>query len=144
MQKENKESKRKVWLSWVVWILIILILSRFMSGEQKVSAAVAEDGLSFKTESGYASELKWDEISAIELQENFAWGTLVEGTDNSKEKSGTWRSDALGEYELIANAKVADCIVCFLDSGRIMVFNFESAESTESLFTAIQEKLAQP
>lgn len=141
IQKEKKENKRKIWLSWIVWIVVILILSRSMSGEQKVAVTVEADGLSFQTESGYTSELKWDDISAIELREELSYGTLVEGTDNSKEKSGIWNNEAFGEYELIANAKVASCIVCFTESGRILVFNYESEESTSSLLTAIQEKL---
>lgn len=141
IQKEKKENKRKIWLSWIVWIVVILILSRSMSGEQKVAVTVEADGLSFQTESGYTSELKWDDISAIELREELSYGTLVEGTDNSKEKSGIWNNKAFGEYELIANAKVASCIVCFTESGRILVFNYESEESTSSLLTAIQEKL---
>lgn len=142
IQKEKKENKRKIWLSWIVWIVVILILSRSMSGEQKVAVTVEADGLSFQTESGYTSELKWDDISAIELREELSYGTLVEGTDNSKEKSGIWNNAAFGEYELIANAKVASCIVCFTETGRILVFNYESEESTSSLLTAIQEKLA--
>lgn len=143
IQKEKKENKRKVWLSWIVWIVVILILSRSLSGEQKVAVTVEADGLSFQTESGYTSELKWDDISTIELREGFAYGTLAEGTDNSKEKSGIWYNETFGEYELIANAKVANCIVCFTESGRVMVFNYESEESTRSLLTAIQEKIAQ-
>lgn len=145
MQKaknENpKENKVKVWVSWIAWVIIILILSRTMSGEQKVSTTVEADGITFQADSGYTAELQWDEISDIEVVEDFPYGTLVEGTDNSKEKSGIWNNDLFGEYELIANAKVSSCIVCTTNSGRTVVFNYESEESTESLLKALQEKI---
>lgn len=141
-EKENKGNKRKTWISWIVWVIVILILSRTMNGEQKVAVTVEADGLSFKTASGYTSELKWEDISSLELKENLSYGTLVEGTDNSKEKSGIWTNDLFGEYELIANARVTNSIVCVTDSGRVLVFNFESVESTASLLAAIQDKLA--
>lgn len=141
--KQAKENKRKTWISWIVWVIVILILSRTMGGQQKVSVSVNTDGLAFRTDSGYTSELKWDEVASLELQETLPDGTLVEGTDTRKEKSGIWTNDTFGEYELIVNAKVTNCIVCRTTSGRVMVFNFESEESTKSLLTAMEEKLAQ-
>lgn len=136
-----KEKNSRMWASWIIWAVVILALSRFMAGEQQVSVAVGTEGLSFKTESGYTSQLGWDDISALEVRADFAYGTLVEGTDTDKEKSGIWTNDALGEYELIAEAKISACIICSTRSGRVVAFNFESEESTRSLYEAIQEKI---
>lgn len=136
-----KPDKKKVWISWVVWLAVILILARTMKGEKSVGVTVEPDGLSFETDSGYASQLKWDEIQSLELKENISYGTLVDGVDSSKEKSGTWSSEEFGEYELFSNAKLQRCIVCRRESGQVIAFNFESEESTKSLYDAILEEL---
>lgn len=136
-----KPDKKKVWISWVVWLAVILILARTMKGEKSVGVTVEPDGLSFETDSGYASQLKWDEIQSLELKENISYGTLVDGVDSSKEKSGTWSSEEFGEYELFSNAKLQRCIVCRRESGQVIAFNFESEESTKSLYDAILEEV---
>lgn len=136
-----KLDKKKVWVSWAVWLVVILILARYWNGEKIVGVTVEADGLSFEADSGYTSQLKWDEIQSLELREDFSYGTPVEGTDSNKEKSGIWNNGELGEYELFSNAKLGCCIVCKRESGRAIVFNFESDESTRSLYDAILKRI---
>ena len=132
-----KLDRKKFWISWAVWAVVILILSRFMGSEKVVGVTVESDGLSFETDSGYASQLKWDEIQSLELRESLSYGTLVEGADDGREKSGIWNSEEFGEYELFSNAKLNRCIVCRRENGQVIAFNFESEESTKSLYDAI-------
>ena len=136
-----KLDRKKFWISWAVWAVVILILSRFMGSERVVGVTVESDGLSFETDSGYASQLKWDEIQSLELRESLSYGTLVEGVDGSREKSGIWNSEEFGEYELFSNAKLNRCIVCRRETGQVIAFNFESEESTKSLYDAIQARI---
>lgn len=132
-----KADKKKVWISWAVWLVIILILAKLMGGEKAVGVTVEENGLSFETDSGYTSELLWDDIDSLALREDFSCGTLVEGVDSSKEKSGIWTCSEFGEYELFANAKLECWIVCVRKTGQVIVFNYESEESTKSLYDAV-------
>lgn len=138
-----KLDKKKAWISWVVWLAVILILARTMKGEKIVGVTMESDGLSFETDSGYASQIKWDEIQSLELRENLSYGTLVEGVDGNKEKSGIWNSEEFGEYELFSNAKLQRCIICKRESGQVIAFNFESEESTKSLYDAILKELSE-
>ena len=136
-----KLDRKKVWISWAVWLVIILILARTMKGEKIVGVTVETDGLSFETDSGDAAQLKWDDIQSIELRENLSYGVLVEGVDGSKEKSGIWSSEEFGEYELFANARLKSCIICHREPGQTIIFNYESEESTKSLYDAILKEL---
>lgn len=136
-----KTDRKRVWISWAVWAVVILILSRFMGSEKAVGVNVESDGLSFETDSGYASQLKWDDIQSLELRESLSCGTLVEGVNSRKEKSGVWSSEEFGEYELFSNAKLSSCIVCQRKTGQVIAFNFESEESTRSLYDAILRRI---
>lgn len=121
--------------------MIILILAKVMNGSSVTAVTVEDDGLSFAAESGYTSSLKWDEVKNVELRSEVDYGTLVDGSDTSKEKSGRWTNDEFGEYELFVSPKISTCIVCTLQSDRTIVLNYESEESTESFYQAILEKL---
>lgn len=136
-----KQERKRIWISWALWLAVILVLAQFMRREVVLTVTAQEEGLSFLTASGYAAVLEWEEIASVQLKESFPLGTLVEGTDNKKEKSGIWRNEECGEYELIMDAGVESCIVCTKHSGGVIVFNFESAASTQSLYEAIVEKL---
>lgn len=121
--------------------MIILILAKVMNGSSVTSVTVEENGLSFAAESGYTSSLKWDEVKSVEMRDALDYGTLVDGSDTSKEKSGLWTNDEFGEYELFVSPKISTCIVCTLQTDRVIVINYESEESTDSFYQAILEKL---
>lgn len=121
--------------------MIILILAKVMNGSSVTAVTVEDDGLSFAAESGYTSSLNWDEVENVELRSELDYGTLVDGSDTSKEKSGLWTNDEFGEYELFVSPKISTCIVCTLQSDRVIVLNFESEDSTNSFYEAILVKL---
>lgn len=136
-----KMDKRKTWISWAAWLVIILILAKVMNSGSVTAVTVEENGLSFAAESGYTSSLKWDEVKSVEKRDVLDYGTLVEGSDTAKEKSGIWNNEEFGNYELFVSPKISGCIVCTLQSDQVIVLNYESEESTDSFYEAILEKL---
>lgn len=141
MNQGTKKEKNPAWLSWGVWVVVILVLSQFMGNQSSVSVALAEESLTLTAASGYTAQLLWEDIASVELRDAFDCGTPVDGTDGDKEKSGVWQNDELGEYQLFFNTKLSSCIICLTKAGDPIVFNFESEESTESLYNAILEWL---
>lgn len=135
-----KAERNKYWISLGLWVAFIVILSGFIGNKQGVALSIQEDGLYFTTESGRTAELKWTDMQSVEIKADFPYGTLVEGTDDGKEKSGKWVNEEYGEYELYANASLSDCIVCRTVQNRIVAFNYESETSTHSLYDAIMQK----
>lgn len=138
----KKQDKKRIWISWILWIAVILILARVMGGgSQVIAVTIEEDGLSLLSEAGTDFRFGWEEVKDLELREEWDYGTKVEGVDNGEEKSGTWENTELGEYMLLVNADIRSVILCGMENGENLVFNFESEESTASLYRAMLEKL---
>lgn len=141
MDEAAKNDRKKAWISWIIWLGVILALANVMGTGTVDSTTMDAEGLYFESASGYTSAIKWSDIQSAELRSCPDFGTLVEGTDDAPEKSGVWKNDAFGEYELFVSTKIENCIVCTTKDSRTVVFNFESAESTVSLYEAILKQL---
>ena len=128
-------------MSWVIWAAVILLLSQMMGGESASLLSLKADGLVFESTSGLSSAVSWTEIRSVEVRQAADYGAVVQGTDNSKEKSGIWKNAEFGEYELFVNPGIKTCIVCFTNADQVIVFNFESADSTMSLYEVIVRKM---
>lgn len=143
----EKTDRQKVWVSrfsWILWIAVIFLLAQVMGkGSTVITVTIEEDGLSIASEEGNGFRLKWEEVQSLELRDEWDYGTLVEGTDNGKEKSGIWENAETGEYELFVSDKIQSVIYCTLDEGEPLVFNYESEKTTASLYDAMLEKMAE-
>lgn len=128
-------------MSWVIWAAVILLLSQTMGGGSVSLLSLKADGLAFESTSGLSSAVSWTEIRSAEVRQEADYGAVVQGTDNSKEKSGIWKNAEFGEYELFVNPGIKTCIVCFTNADQVIVFNFESADSTMSLYEVIVRKM---
>lgn len=141
MNKKVKTDSKGTWISWIIWLAIIIGLANIMGTGAVDTTAMGADGLYFKSASGYTSSIKWEDIQSVEVSKCPEFGTLVKGTDEDSEKSGKWINDKFGEYELFVSTKIENCIICMTKDNRIVVFNFESEESTVSLYDAILKKM---
>lgn len=141
MNEAAKNDRKKAWISWIIWLGVILVLANVMGTGTVDSTTMDAEGLYFESASGYTSAVKWVDIESVEVRSCPDFGTLVEGTDDAPEKSGVWKNDVFGEYELFVSTKIENCIVCITKDSRTVVFNFESAESTVSLYEAILKQL---
>ena len=65
-------------------------------------------------------------------------GELIEGSENKRVYSGTYRNDAFGEYQLHVQIKLHDYIVVRNADG-VIVFNLESDETTKELHRYLNE-----
>lgn len=139
MKKDKDQIKS--WLSWAVWIIVIVILSRFMGGGLAVNVTMDADRLYLETKSGYVSQIMWEDIQSVELTDDVRYGVVIDGENGAKEKSGVWRNDEFGEYELCISTKFSKYIVCVSQSGHVIVFNYESEASTNSLYDAMMKKI---
>lgn len=124
----------------IMGIAVFAVLSIFMKPIRTTSCAAEEGSLSVTGRSGYALSIRYDEITDIEYRAEMDYGTLVDGVDDGKEKSGLWENDELGQYRLCVNTKVTPCIVLRTD-GEIMAINFESEASTLALYDALLEQM---
>lgn len=131
---------RLFWKTIVIWIIVIAILSMVMQPHRTVSTEGFDGRLEVQSNSGYTIDIDYENVEKIELRENLDYGRMLDGTDQSKEKSGLWENEEFGEYRLCVNAKIDLCIALETPSG-VFVVNYESAKSTESLYEAILKQL---
>lgn len=126
--------------SFVIFIAVILLLSLFMKKTETVSISIGDDDMVVEAVSGFSTQILWDEVTAVETRDALELGTLVEGTDEGDEQSGTWENDEFGTYTLCTDATISCYLVFYTQSG-VVVINFESAETTQSLCEAIVQDI---
>ena len=130
-----------VWHTTLIWLVVIVVMGFFLRPNRAVQVQVDDEGLVLTSASGYTINVRYDEIGGAEYREDFDYGSPIDGTDDNQEKSGLWENSELGRYRMCVNAKVAPCIVLTTDEG-VLVINYESAKSTQSLYNALLERIA--
>jgi hypothetical protein len=133
--------KRKVFIYMIAWIAVVAVLSLGMKPVRNTDCEVFDGGLLVTGQSGYELSVDFASIEAVEYRAEIDYGNLMEGIDNSKEKSGKWENDELKDYCMCVNAKVESCIILYM-SEQTIVINYESEDSTKALYDAICEVIA--
>jgi hypothetical protein len=133
--------KRKVLIYMVSWIAVVAVLSLCMKPVRNTDCEVFDGGFLMTGKSGYELSVDFASIETVEYRAEIDYGNLIEGIDNSKEKSGKWENDELEDYCMCVNAKVESCIILHM-SEQTIVINYESEDSTKALYNAICEIIA--
>jgi len=141
------EAFKKSQRSWMISAVIIIAVALFMgfgrgkgavdfsSSDESISLSAGEEGQK------YTLTVRYDETKSFTFVEDLDLGTMVEGQDTDKYKTGTWENDSYGTYLLCANGDVKCYVVAEMTDGTYKVFNYESADTTENLAPALQEEL---
>ena len=130
-----------MWKTTVLWILTIAVLSIFLHPHKTVGTTTNEKGITFQSASGYEVEVCFDQVENLQLVDEFDYGTLVDGTENRKEKSGIFQNASFGQYRLCVNTKIPKSII-IRTANDICVVNYESEKSTEELYEAMSQVCA--
>ena len=123
----------------VLWIVVIAVLSFFMKPIPGTSCKAQDGSLLVTARSGYSLTVVYDELTSAEYRELMDFGTMVDGVDDRREKSGIWHSDELGSYQLCVNPKVTPCLI-LRTADEVFVINFESKDATKALYDAIRKQ----
>lgn len=122
------------------WIAVFAVLSIFMKPVRSTSCAAQEGRILVTGRSGYELPVVYEKVTVIEYRGEIDYGTMIDGADDGKEKSGRWENDEFGQYLLCVNAKVEPCIVLHTEE-QTMVINYESEQSTRALYDALVEQI---
>lgn len=82
------------------------------------------------------------EIASIELREAFEPGIAVNGDKKNHIRYGLWHNEELGDYRLFASDKIDVVIVLRTTNDEVLVFNYESADTTRSFYDTYPAFLA--
>lgn len=123
----------------MICLLLVAVLTVLINPRSPVSMEALDEELVVQGSSGGAVRITYSEIQYAELRESLDYGVVVRGEDGKRERSGIWKNEEFGEYQLCVDAKIKSCIVLHMKSG-IQVVNIESDQSTASLYDAILKR----
>lgn len=91
----------------------------------------------------YSMAVPYDIISSTELVTLPEAGEKVaDGFDDDIIRTGVWTNSVWGEYYIVADLDVSNCIVLHLNDERIFVFSCKNEEKTAEYFNTLQTYLA--
>lgn len=92
-----------------------------------------------------ASDLDWSipysQISHMEIRDLPDVGSMTEGIDRKGLQCGIWHNALWDTYTLCISPRISRCIVLTMSDSSTFVFNYESEESTGSLYQMFAELL---
>lgn len=118
---------------WLVLVLIIFGVITFFRGNSSMSLDFDGNAITVTAPEKFIYSVPFENISDIEFIEEFDSGIIVNGNKNRNFLWGIWENDTLGQYTLCAYKKIDSAILVKETSGNILVFNYESEETTVSL-----------
>jgi hypothetical protein len=136
-QGVTQKAVRILGICFLVGIVIYLLVTKNNEG---ISFAVKDDHLSLLYSSGDSFDIGYKDILSVTETQDLVLGQYVSGTQTKTYKFGVWENSEFGEYNLCIYASVESYIVV-KTSNDIFVFNFESADATDSFYKAFLELL---
>lgn len=138
MRKRSKKNLNYYLPAILIAAVIIFTLIRGGSG---MDMDFGDDTLVVSSPEEFSFSVDYDEISSTELVDFTDSGTMLSGGENSSYAWGVWENDAWGEYSMCVIKKLDTAILITTQDGERMVFNYESDDTTASLFQAFNEML---
>ncbi|MCD7745007.1 MAG: hypothetical protein LUI13_06985 [Lachnospiraceae bacterium] len=131
--------------NYSILIFLIIVLGYLIFFRNSLSESVyiepGEDSILINSYTEDEITISYADITRMELCDEVDFGTLSEGTDDRRVRSGLWKNDAWGEYYLFALKKVKGDYILLETDETVVVFNYESAEVTQNFYSAFQEYL---
>jgi hypothetical protein len=111
-----------------------------MKKPEGISVAVKDDHLSLVYSTGDSFDIRYKDILSVVETQDLDPGIYISGIETKKYKFGVWDNNEFRKYNLCIYANVERYIVV-KTSTDIFVFNFESADATDSFYKTFLELL---
>ncbi|MCD7956414.1 MAG: hypothetical protein LUG93_11840 [Lachnospiraceae bacterium] len=119
----------------VVLVAVFYALGIFRSATVKVEIEDEVFSVYYKDE--IVIQFAKDEIQSAELVYTFTEGEASDVISEEKYTVGTWENDEWGLYTVCVKQSINSYIVVTTEEEEVFVFNYESADSTESMCEAL-------
>lgn len=119
-------------ISAIAFFALAIGLS-FIDSADDVSVSFEQDAVIVSSKS-YKMTVGYHEIENAELTAIANSGEKISGSDNMTLRTGTWKNETWGEYNICADLDCTKCIVLHLTDGSTYVFSRLSNKETESLY----------
>lgn len=135
------DSKKNTIINILIFVVFLVFLSTIRSGSN-TAISFGETGMTLGGPKGFTLTVEYEQIESLELVENRGLGAPVSGSENRKCRWGEWENETWGRYTLCALKKLDNAVCLTTLDGQVVVFNYEDAETTESILQMIQDLLA--
>ena len=145
VEKEMKRAKRSGWRDVIFCIVLVVIILVFFEGKNSIKPYIQEDTFTINGLEEDTITFRYEDLDSIELRPEldlFDFGEKIEGTEQRKCMSGTYRNSEFGEYKLFVATNVSQYLVLHLSDGSVVVFSSENEETVTAMYNFLQEKSA--
>lgn len=131
----------KTLLTLVIVAVVFLVVSDLFGGFS-IGVSFGEDSMTLDAPKDYTITAEYDRIQSLELIDlPEDHGAILSGDENRSFSWGERDSEALGRYTLCIANKIDVAILVTMTDGEKLVFNYESAKTTESMLDMLSQLL---
>lgn len=151
--------QRRLSVLFLVAIVAALILFSQGTGSEAVYVEAQDEALLLQAGEEELT-IPYEDISGVTLTDHWETGSLVNGEETANARSGVWSNDGAGLYALFALTDIDHVIVLETEGTTLQisglpkaqdqdlflgtaVFNYESEETTDSIFDALEQLMIQ-
>ncbi|MCD7835009.1 MAG: hypothetical protein LUH00_13660 [Lachnospiraceae bacterium] len=140
---ENNSSssrRRAKYSSFLIPLLIIIFYTiyQFAGGGEETNFVWSDTSVTVICPDEEEFTVNYADVTSLDLISDADYGICISGKDSGSKYYGTWENDLWGTYSLCIFTSISNCIVIHANDS-VLVFNYESASITESLFEEIQK-----
>jgi len=135
----GKNKSTKLEAARPVITLVVLALAGILLFAGGVSVEADDTGMTIKGFM-FGETVSFDDITSIELRENFDKGSRSFGLGGVKISSGTFKNEEFGLYRLCVYNNVKSYIIISCGQ-KTIVFNVKTAEETKELYDYVASRL---
>lgn len=125
--------------------LLILALAIFFYGalgRNTLLLSLADETVTVTGPEDSFFSVPYGEIASMELREDFDPGIPVDGGLKNHIRYGLWQNEELENYQLFASDKIGVVILLRMTGGDVLVFNYESEDTTRTYYGSFPDFLA--
>ena len=129
---------------FIVLLLAAATVHYFLHPSEPSGLSFGEESMTVAAEGEphYTIEVRYDDIEDLERAADLELGECLEGGETKRCRYGLWENDSFGRYRLCVWTGLTEYVVMETAEGTV-VCNYESDESTVSLYDALVKFLAE-
>lgn len=127
---------------WIILVIVAFFAFSALRGGTTMYFDFGETAVVATAPEHFSHTVNYDDITNLELVDEFDPGTMISGGETRKLYWGTWKNDIWGEYTLCASKKIDNALLVTSSNGELLVLNYENEKTTEALLTLFSDLVA--
>lgn len=130
-------SKKDLVFGLLIFAAVIIVSFR---PSNKVKVSFGEESVDLRT-TKFSMNIPYEMVESIELAERAENGEEIDGHDDMIVLTGEWKNEEWGEYTACIELATNNCILVYLNDGRLFVISRRDDEETAVVYEQFCEAL---